>query len=135
MQALREVPSLAALDERTLLEIVGDSANLVWRAGSTVFEAGSPGDALYIVVSGRVRVLATDGREIASLGPGSFFGELSLLLGTPRGQTVEAVEDTELMVVPRERFDAVMAAHAEVAAAIRARAEERQAENVRAGIA
>jgi CRP-like cAMP-binding protein len=132
--ALGEVPSLAPLDNRTLLEIAGDSANLVWRAGSTVFEAGTPSDALYIVVSGCVRVVAATGKEIATLGPGSFFGEHSLLLGTAHGQTVEAVEDTELMVVPRERFDAVMAAHGDVAAAIRARAEERQAENIRAGL-
>jgi hypothetical protein len=47
---------------------------------------------------------------------------------------VEAVEQSELMIVPRERFEAVMAVNAEVAAAIRQRAEERQAANLRAGI-
>lgn len=132
VKALREVPSLATLGERTLLEVVGDSANLVWNAGSTVFEVGSPADALYVVVSGCVRVLAADGREVGSLGPGQFFGEHALLAGAPHGHTVKAVEQSELMVVPKERFDAVMEAHADVAAAIRQRAEERQAANLRA---
>jgi CRP-like cAMP-binding protein len=134
VKALREVPSLAGLDAPTLLDIVGDSANLVWSEGATVYEAGTPGDALYIVLSGCVRVLAQGGREVASVGRGSFFGEMSLLLGAEHAQTVEAVEQTELMVVPKERFDAIMTANLEVAAAIRGRAEERRAENIRAGL-
>jgi len=133
VQALRGVPGLAPLDDATLLEVVGDSANLVWNAGTKVYEAGTRGDALYIVVSGRVRVVGETGREVAQLGAGSFFGEMSLLLGSPHGQTVETLEESELMVVPKERFDAIMAADGEAAAAIRRSAEERLAENLRAG--
>jgi CRP-like cAMP-binding protein len=134
VHALRDVPSLAAIDDGTMLEIVGDSSNLVWAAGSTIYAAGTPGDALYIVLSGRVRVVGEGGRELAALGPGSFFGEMSLLLGTHHAQTVEAVEDAELMVVPRDRFDAIMASNEDVAAAIRRSAGERHAANVRAGL-
>jgi CRP-like cAMP-binding protein len=77
-----------------------------------------------------VRVLADDGSEVNSLQPGDYFGEFSLLLGRDHGHDVEAVEDTELMVVPKERFDALMEANPELAALIRARAEERRAANV-----
>jgi len=132
VKALRDVPGLAPLADETLLEIVGDSANLVWNAGATVYEAGTPGDALYILLSGRVCVLGEGGREIATLEAGSFFGEMSLLVGAAHAQTVEAAEHTELMVVPKERFDAIMAANGEAAAAIRALAEERHAQNLRA---
>src|SRR5687767_3408258 len=101
VNALRAVPSLGSLDDRTLLAIVGESANLAWSAGSKVFAQGTPGDGLYIVLSGGVRVVAPDGTEIAVLAPGAYFGEFSLLLGTDHQSDVVAIEDTELMVVPK----------------------------------
>jgi CRP-like cAMP-binding protein len=123
--ALRAVPSLAALEDRTLLAIVGDSANLFWRAGSQVFAKGSPADGLYVVVSGSVRVIADDGAELGVLGAGDFFGEFSLLQGAAHGRDVVAVEDTELMVVAKERFDDLLAGNPEVARSIRETAAKR----------
>ena len=122
------MPGLAPLQDRTLLAIVGDSANLFWRSGSTVYREGAQADALYIVLSGRVRVLR-GGAEIGTLGPGDFFGEFSLLLGTAHGHDVEAVEDSELMVVPKDRFDDLLAENPELAATIHRKAEERRATN------
>jgi CRP-like cAMP-binding protein len=126
VNALRAVPSLGTLDDNTLLAIVGDAANLFWRQGSQVFARGSTADGLYIVVSGGVRVLDDGGVEIAVLAPGAYFGEFSLLLGSDHQHDVEAVEDTELMVVPRERFDAILAAFPDLARSIRETAEERR---------
>jgi CRP/FNR family cyclic AMP-dependent transcriptional regulator len=123
--ALRSVPSLATLEDRTLLAIVGDSANLFWRAGSQVFAKGSPADGLYVVVSGSVRVIADDGAELGVLGAGDFFGEFSLLQGAAHGRDVVAVEDTELMVVAKERFDDLLAGNPEVARSIRETAAKR----------
>jgi CRP-like cAMP-binding protein len=124
--ALRAVPSLCTLDDRRLLTIVGDSANLFWREGSQVFAKGSPADGLYIVVSGSVRVVDEAGTELNRLGPGDFFGELSLLDGRPHGHTVFAVGDTELMVVAKERFDALLAEDVELARTIHQKADERR---------
>jgi CRP-like cAMP-binding protein len=129
VKALESVPSLATCDERVLLCIVGDSVNLVWPAGRTVFEAGAPADALFILLSGQVRVLDGGGAETAVLGPGEYFGELSLLLGTAHTRTAETVEDTELMVVPKERFEALLSENPRLAASIRAKAQERLAAN------
>jgi CRP-like cAMP-binding protein len=125
--ALRAVPSLSTLGDRTLLAIVGDSANLCWNAGSTVFEKGSPADGLYVVVSGSVRVVGEGGAELGVLGPGDFFGELSLLEGAPHGRDVVAIEDTELMVIAKECFDDLLAGNAELAQVIRETAAERTA--------
>lgn len=127
--ALRTVPSFAALDDATLLGLVGDSANLVWAAGSFVFEKDSEADGLYILLAGRVRIRDRGGRELSVLGPGDYFGEFSLLLGTTHQHDVEAVEDVELMVVPKERVDALLAANPGLAGEIRRRLEERQAAN------
>lgn len=129
LKALQAVPSLAPCDEQTLLCIVGDSVNLVWPAGRTIFELGTPADGLFIVLSGSVRVLSENGAGVAVLGPGEYFGELSLLTGTTHQHAVEAVEDTELMVVPKERFDSLLAGNPELAAGIRRKGEERMEAN------
>jgi hypothetical protein len=105
--ALRSVPDLHDLDDAALLGIVGASSNLFWAEGSTVFEAGSESEALYLVLSGEVRV--TEGEEeIDRLGPGESFGELSLLSGSTHSRTARATEATELMVIAREDFQQVL---------------------------
>jgi len=132
VKALRSVPTLAPFDQRTLLTIAGDSANLFWPAGAVVFERGSAADGLYVVLSGGVRILGDAGEELNVLGPGEYFGEFSLLLGTDHQNDVHAVEDSELLVVPRELVDELLSAHPEVAERIRQEAEERRAANLRA---
>jgi CRP-like cAMP-binding protein len=131
VSALAAVPDFAALDDRTLLRIVGASANLAWKANSVVFEEGSPSEALYIILTGRVRITeVTDGQdvEIATLEPGDFFGELSLLLHTRHSKTATALEDTELMVLPKESLQELLAANAELAGHFRRKLETRLAE-------
>lgn len=124
VSALGAVPDFAALDDRTLLRIVGASANLVWMADSVVFEKGSPSDALYIILGGRVRITDAD-LEIATLLPGDYFGELSLLLHTRHSKTATAIEDTELMVLPKESFQELLAANADLADHFRRKLETR----------
>jgi CRP/FNR family transcriptional regulator, cyclic AMP receptor protein len=121
------VPSLSELEDRTLLAIVGDSANLFWRAGSTVFAKGSPADGLYVVVSGAVRVLGDGGVVLGELRTGDFFGELSLLEGVAHGRDVVAVEDTELMVIAKECFDDLVGGNPDLARSIRETAAQRGA--------
>jgi CRP-like cAMP-binding protein len=124
VSALAAVPDFSALDDRTLLRIVGASANLVWIADSVVFEKGSASEALYVILSGRVRI--TDGDvEIATLEPGDFFGELSLLLHTRHSKSATAVEDTELMVLPKESFQELLASNADLADHFRRKLESR----------
>jgi len=125
VNALRDVPSFASVDERILLAMIGDSANLYWPAGRVVFERGSPADGLYIVISGGVRVVGDNGSTVASLGPGDFFGELSLLLGTAHQHGVYVDEAAELMIVPKEKFDELMTSNPELGRHIRRKAEER----------
>lgn len=130
MTALGRVPGLAPLDERALLQVVGDSANLSWPEGSLVIERGTPAEGLYVVVSGSVSVLDDTGRELATLEPGDYFGEFALLLGTAHQHTVRAASDSELMVVPAERFDALLAENPALGRSVREMAAERQQANV-----
>jgi CRP-like cAMP-binding protein len=130
VNALRAVPSLEGLDDRALIQIVGDSANLFWPAESCVFRRGDDTHSLYVVVSGCVQVLSDSGREIVRLGAGNSFGEFSLLLGTPHQHDVYTVEDCELMVVPKSRFDELMNANPALGRKLRKQAEERLRANL-----
>jgi CRP-like cAMP-binding protein len=125
VKALRAVPGFEALDDHVLLGIVGDSANLFWREGSVVFEQGSPGDGLYIVLSGAVRILDASGDEVNVLRTGDFFGEFSLVLDTDHMNDVVAAEDTELMVVPKESFERLIASSSDLGEHVRRKLEER----------
>src|SRR5260370_39398390 len=108
VQMLRGVPDFSPLDERSLLAIVGESLNLFWRAGSLIFEPGLPGDALYIIQSGEVVIYAENGEEVARLGAGDSFGEISLLLNTVHRRRATAVGDCELPVLPKQAFMAML---------------------------
>ncbi len=128
VKALRGIPDFAELDEAILLEIVGASANLFWSAGSLVFEAGAPAEALYVVLSGRARIVDTaDGeeRDIAEISSGDYFGEHALLLHTTHSKSARTVEDSEFLVVPKESFQPLLAANPELAAHFRRKLEKR----------
>ena len=123
--ALRAVPGFADVDERMLLALIGDSANLFWPAGSVVFERGSRTEGLYIIISGKLSVIDKNDDHVAEMGPGDFFGELSLLLDTVHRHTVSVLEDAELMVLAKDSMDKLNEEHPQLGRAIRDRAEER----------
>lgn len=75
--------------------------------GKVIFRQGDPGDQMFVVVEGRVRLtIGAEGheKEVAVLSPGEFFGELSLLRDMPRSATAEALDDTTLLVIGRDVF-------------------------------
>ena len=76
--------------------------------GETVFRKGDPGDSMMAVIRGRVKICtySGDGRELVLniVGAGVLFGEIALLDGQPRTGDAVAIEDTELLVVDRNRF-------------------------------
>lgn len=79
--------------------------------GTVIFHQGDPGDSLFFIERGRVRiVLHCDGHatDVAVFGPGEFFGELSLLCDAPRTATAEALDDATLFVVRRDVFAMMM---------------------------
>ena len=82
-----EWPLLASLDEAERQQILARTRQRVFERGDTVVQEGDPSDSLHLVASGRlaVRVSTTDGETVTInlLGPGDYFGELSLLDGQP----------------------------------------------------
>jgi CRP-like cAMP-binding protein len=84
-----------------------------FRRGEVLFHEGDPGDALFIVASGAVKVVvpSEDGEEaiLATLRRGDFLGELALLDGAPRSASAIALEPTETLALPRDQFRALVA--------------------------
>jgi CRP-like cAMP-binding protein/CO dehydrogenase nickel-insertion accessory protein CooC1 len=79
---------------------------------------GDPGDALFIVTGGRIRLSTTDpgGNEkvLTYFTDGQFFGEMSLLTGAPRSATATAESDSQLLVLDKDAFDQLLASHAQI---------------------
>jgi CRP-like cAMP-binding protein len=131
VKALRQVPGFDLLTDRDLLRIVGASVNLSWPAGAMIFEKDSPGEALYVVLSGEVRifdVMNGSELEIARTGPGDFFGEMSLMLDTTHTKNAQAMEDSELLVLMKDAFRRLLEMHEDLASAAHKRIEQRQAD-------
>ena len=85
--------------------------------GTTVFRQGEPGGSVYVIRAGKVRVLKeSNGRRrmVTTLGPGDFFGEMAVVTGRPRTATVEVVEDADLLKVPADKLQEMVAGTGEV---------------------
>ena len=79
-----------------------------YRRGDVIFREGDPGDALHVVLAGRVRITSASDTGVeailATLRPGQFYGSLALLDGAPRSAAAIAVEPAEILVLPRDAF-------------------------------
>ena len=90
--------------------------------GTIIMAAGDPTDSLYIVLSGRLKVMMSDedGKEVilSILGPGEFFGEMGLIDDAPRSASVVAIEACELLAINRRDFKKCLAENFEMAMAV-----------------
>lgn len=103
---LKRASPFASLDAALLRSLGERLERKAVPEGATIVRQGEPGDACYLISSGRVEVLAeggeTSGRRLATLGPGTLFGEAALLTGAPRNATVRALEPCQLLMLRRE---------------------------------
>jgi CRP/FNR family cyclic AMP-dependent transcriptional regulator len=105
---IRDLPLLARLPDDDLKALASRGRVRRFNAGTTIFHEGDPGDAIYVVVDGRIRMsrLSGSGTEatLALIGAGDCTGELSLFDGKPRSATATAMQATRTFVVSREDF-------------------------------
>lgn len=105
---LLRVPLFAHLSEEEIQPIAAVTRERVYPKNSVIVFEDDPGDAMYVVASGQVKVVLTadDGREVilSVLGEGDFFGEMALIDDLPRSAHVIAMEDSRLVVLYRDDF-------------------------------
>jgi CRP/FNR family cyclic AMP-dependent transcriptional regulator len=106
--ALEAVPLFRDLEPDDLATLVDSVRTRRFRRGEVIFHQGDPGDALHIILSGRVKISSPSDTGVeailVTLRPGEFFGSLALLDGAPRSASATAAEATETLVLPRDRF-------------------------------
>jgi CRP-like cAMP-binding protein len=119
---LAENPLFRELSPDDLEKISGLMVKASYKAGDTIFLEHEPGDALYVVDSGKVRIWVRDaeGNEVAlsELEPGDFFGEMSVLDGGRRSASATALVDTSLQCLRREDFQNFLTEHPQAALAV-----------------
>lgn len=97
---LQGVPLLAGLKKRDLEQLAKDFRERSWTSGSVLVEEHQGGGVGFFVISSGEVSVQTDGREVARLGPGDYFGEVALLSDRVRTATVVAESDLECLVMP-----------------------------------
>ena len=104
VEQLRQVTFFSACSRKDLRKVAKRSEDRQVAAGTTIVNEGDNGTEFFVILDGTVSV-SRQGRKVATLGPGSGFGELALLLDkTPRNATVVADTDLELVVVSQRQF-------------------------------
>ncbi len=121
-QQLQRLPLFSGLPQDALLELSGIVKELSYKRNTVVISQGDETRSLYIVLHGRLKVLASDedGNQtiFSFLGAGDFFGELSLLDDAPRSASVITVEDTKVLHLSHQHFNEFISKHLEVCSLI-----------------
>jgi CRP/FNR family transcriptional regulator/CRP/FNR family cyclic AMP-dependent transcriptional regulator len=102
---LEGVPLFSEMPLHHLRELARFARSESFAAGETIVQMGDPGSTLYVIRTGRVNVIRDhpSGKRVvlATLGPGEFFGELSIFDGEKRSATVTTAEETETVTLGR----------------------------------
>ncbi len=109
---LAKSPVFKELSKEALDAIAGEVHPLVVDRDAIILREGDPGDCLYIIRSGSVRIFRKNEEgmklDISIKGPGETLGEMALLTGEPRSADAEALEETHLMVLSKDQLDRIM---------------------------
>jgi CRP/FNR family cyclic AMP-dependent transcriptional regulator len=122
LSILSKVPLFQGLPESEVVPFGDLMRERSYPKGSVILFEDDPGDALYVVAKGQVKVvlIGEDGREVilSVLGEGTFFGEMALLDDEPRSAHVIAMEDSAVLALRREDFRTRLRNSPEVAIAL-----------------
>ncbi|MEN8164114.1 MAG: Crp/Fnr family transcriptional regulator [Acidobacteriota bacterium] len=105
---LAKVDLFSDLDHEEMVQVAGVVQLRSLAKDTTIFNAGDPADAVYIVATGKVKIVvtSTDGRDfiLTILGAGQVFGEMGLLESTARSAAVITASQVELLTIHRQDF-------------------------------
>jgi CRP/FNR family cyclic AMP-dependent transcriptional regulator len=118
LRFLEKVPLFAGLSQKQLGKLLVKLFEKEYPLGETIFLQGDPGKALFIVLSGKI-LIARSGHageeQVATLEPGSYFGELALIDDQPRSATARAGETSVLLILYKSDFDDLIEGHRTIA--------------------
>lgn len=119
INSLAQVSIFADLDPAGLRELAAAARRRTFRAGEVIFHRDDPGQVLYVIRQGKVKIYITspDGQEVslAVFGAGEYFGELALLDNQPRSASAIAIEPAETFALQRNDFISAVMHHPRIA--------------------
>lgn len=122
-------PLFSDFSASELIAVMGGLQLLTFDAGDIIITEGEPGSSLFVVSSGRVKAFVRNpaGRhaQVREMDEGSFFGEISILRGSPRTATVTAASRLDLLELDRATLDGITANHPRVREVLEAFCRER----------
>lgn len=114
--ALHGIDFLAHLPDAALHTLAESAETRLFAPGERIVREGDAGEELFVIRRGGVRIeIGAQHREVARIGPGQFFGEMSLMTGEERRATVRALEETELLALDRACLQPVLESQPELA--------------------
>jgi CRP/FNR family cyclic AMP-dependent transcriptional regulator len=114
VEQLSKVPLFSGCSRKDLQTIARVVRDIDHPAGTVIAREGDPGVGLFVITEGMTDV-TIGGRRRARLGPGDFFGEISLLDGGPRTATVTSTSDVKLLGLTEWTFRGLMMEHPSIA--------------------
>lgn len=120
--ALGAAPLFSQLSRKSLVRLGRAVVERKFATGEVIVREGEPAAAFFMITKGKVAVVRGEGVKRSDIfneiGPGGFFGEMSLLDGAPRMASVKALADTECLVLSRWDFLAELRTTPEIAVAM-----------------
>jgi len=114
---LKSIDLFSRIPGEDLAQISVITEETTYEDGEIIFEEGQLGDALFLVVGGKVRVHRGN-KEIARLSNGECFGEMAILDSAPRSATVTALDEVDCLKIEREDFYDILGEKPEIAQGI-----------------
>lgn len=120
LDACDKIGIFHGLSEEEVSKFASDLQRIRFNKGSQIISEQESADNLYFICKGRVRIFKnlrnpdTPQADLTTLEPGEFFGEMGLINEEPRSATVEAIEDVELLLIPKDVFVNITFKHPEV---------------------
>ena len=105
LEELPYIPLFSDLDRESFIELLNRVPIHNFEADEMVVQEGHKGDSFFVVVSGEVQVIKQEDINLATLGPGTFFGEMALLATRPRRASVKTTQPSEILEVPKRELD------------------------------
>ncbi|MBA4370737.1 MAG: hypothetical protein C0418_04070 [Coriobacteriaceae bacterium] len=111
---LAKVPIFSACTTTEIQAIASVTQEHTFEPGQIIVTQGTPGQAFYLILSGRVEILR-DNQSLGAFGPGDFFGEMSLLDQAPRSATIRSIEHTACLMLSSWDFKALLEKYPSIA--------------------
>ncbi|MCC6277760.1 MAG: cyclic nucleotide-binding domain-containing protein [Oligoflexia bacterium] len=104
---IEKVPFLSQAEDELIEDLMNELEPHIFVPGEKIFRVDEKGDALYFIQSGEVEIVLRDGKKVATLGEGAFFGEMALVSEQPRSATAKANTFCDVYKLQRDAFERV----------------------------